>query len=472
MTQRTPTPSATPTPDELVARYLAAQAALDADANSAAQPSPTVHANVLAYAQQLADARTADADADKPADINATNFVAAPTVNTWTIDSFGKKNQASNDHQWKIKALASVAIFGLSSLLFFQWQSASPDEQDAAFSTQRPAPATAPATAPTAATAESAPAPPTAPSTAPSTAPAVAAAVKPAIAPANASTAPAAAKTNDAAAKGKATPAAADAAATATATAPASARESAAQSSGQDKESSKTSALAIPPPPDRAEKSSNAKLRRESAAETAAAPQMEVAPAAPSMAAPAPAAAPAPTPAPSAAPALARGRMAAPDAKTAQNAESSAQRSQPGGNLAARDFATNPAGAAASATASAIDNLAAGAAPPKPQLAPSPTTPLVAAAAVNSALFSAIRSKNRNALQTALGNGADKNAKDNGTPAITLCVQAGQTELVRALAAAGADVNALDAQGISALDHARGRDLQDIMTLLVQYGAK
>ena len=99
-------------------------------------------------------------------------------------------------------------------------------------------------------------------------------------------------------------------------------------------------------------------------------------------------------------------------------------------------------------------------------------TPLVAAATANTALFNAIRSKNRSALQTALGNGADKNAQDNGTPAVTLCVQAGQTELVRVLLAAGADVNALDAQGISALDHARGRDLQDIMALLVQYGAK
>jgi hypothetical protein len=460
MTQSSQTPPVVPTPDELVARYLAAQAQVDADASSAKQPSPAVRANVLAYAQQLADSRTQGAhsqnapttDATPPADVTAINSIAAPAMNTWTIGTFDKKNQASNDNQWKIRALASVAVFGLSSLLFFQWQNGSQDEQDAAFSMQRPAPAAAPAPAPAPAAAPAADAAPLAPTALPTPVPATAPFVV--VTPASAN------------AKTKATQAAADAAATA----PEPARESAAQSSGQDKESAKASALAVPPSADRVEKSSSAKLRRESAAEVAAAPQMEI-----SQAAAAPAAAAAPSPAaPSqpanTAPALARGRMAAPDTKAAQSRDSSdsnAQRGQPSGNYAAKDTATGPAGAA-----STVDNFAAGAAAAKPLPGASPVSPLIAAATANSALFNAIRSKNRSALQTALASGADKNAKDNGTPAITLCVQAGQTELVRLLAAAGADVNALDAQGISALDHARGRDLQDIVALLVQYGAK
>lgn len=415
MTQSTQNPPAVPTPDELVARYLAAQTALDADANSATQPSPAVHANVLAYAQQLINSQTEGArtqgannqdkpttDATPPVDVTAINSIANPAVNTWTVGAFDKKNQASNDHQWKIRALASVAVFGLSSLLFFQWQSASPDEQDAAFSMQRPH-AEAPAKAPT---------------TAPAASPA---------------TPPAATAVTGATAKSKVPDDAVDAAAKVAE----AARQSAAQSSTQDKESAKASALAVPPPADRVEKSSSAKVRRESAAEIAAAPQMEIsqtAPtAAPTPAAPAAPSLAAPTQPANTAPALARGRMALPDTKAAQSSENNTQFDQP---AAAR------------------------------------VTPQVAAATANSALFSAIRSKNRSALQAALGNGADKNAKDNGTPAVTLCVQAGQTELVRVLLAAGADVNVLDAQGISALDHARGRDLQDIMALLVQYGAK
>ena len=422
MTQSTQNPPGAPTPDELVTRYLAAHAALGADADSTTQPSPAVHANVLAYAQQLIDSRTEGArtegahnqdkpttDATPPVDMNAINSIATPAVNTWTIGTFDKKNQASNDHQWKIRALASVAVFGLSSLLFFQWQSASPDEQDAAFSMQRPH-AQAPAKSPTTATA---------------TAPAPSSEASPAVPPA--------ATADSSAAPAPAQPAPAAAAAPAAAPSPA-------QSSTQDKESAKASALGVPPSADRVEKSSSAKARRESAAEIAAAPQVEISQTAPA-AAPAPAvpavpAAPnpaAPTQPANAAPALARGKMALPDTKAAQSNENNTQFDQP---AAAR------------------------------------VTPLVAAATANTALFNAIRSKNRSALQTALGNGADKNAQDNGTPAVTLCVQAGQTELVRVLLAAGADVNALDAQGISALDHARGRDLQDIMALLVQYGAK
>ena len=75
-------------------------------------------------------------------------------------------------------------------------------------------------------------------------------------------------------------------------------------------------------------------------------------------------------------------------------------------------------------------------------------------------------------MQQALANGADKNAKGNGTPAITLCVQSGKPHLVKRLAAAGADLNTPDAQGISPLAHAQSKGLDDMVSLLLELGAK
>ena len=456
MTQTTPTPTPPHVPaagDALVASYHAAQAALDADASTAVQASPAVRANVMAYAQQLADARRADApvtagSAPASTSTDAINSIAHQAVNTWTTGSFENKKSAINDSQWTIKALASVAVFGLSSLLFIQWHNATTDEQDAAFSVQRPAPIVAPAGAPS-----------------PALAPASAANADVTSSQRRTDTPVAAPETralDKASAKAKATPAPAPAPAPAPVPAPAPA-----------------------PTIDSVAKSNSTKPMREPAAELAAgnAPMMESAPPAPTSAAaptqspaamstPAPAAAPVAAPAPAAtpAPAQARARAAPRDATLEQSQDNlSAPRGKPSASSAAKEansVAINPAGSGSS------DSFAAGpsgavAAKPLPQ-----SSPLAAAASVNSALFNAIRSKNRNALQAALDNGADKNAKDNGTPAITLCVQAGQTELVRLLAAAGADVNALDAQGISVLEHARGRGVQDIMALLVQYGAK
>jgi ankyrin repeat protein len=90
----------------------------------------------------------------------------------------------------------------------------------------------------------------------------------------------------------------------------------------------------------------------------------------------------------------------------------------------------------------------------------------------NAALFAAIREADAASLQLALSRGADKNAKSNGTPALTLCVLSNQTALVRQLAAAGADLNALDAQGISPLAHAQSKGLDEIGKLLIELGAK
>lgn len=92
---------------------------------------------------------------------------------------------------------------------------------------------------------------------------------------------------------------------------------------------------------------------------------------------------------------------------------------------------------------------------------------------LNSKLFNAIQTKDSAALKLALDSGDDKNAKNaDGTPALSLCVQSEQLNLVRLLIAAGADVNALDTLGVSPLVHARNRGFTDIVNLLLNSGAK
>lgn len=75
-------------------------------------------------------------------------------------------------------------------------------------------------------------------------------------------------------------------------------------------------------------------------------------------------------------------------------------------------------------------------------------------------------------MQQALANGADQNAKSNGTHAITLCVQSGKLNLVQLLASAGADLNTPDAQGMSPLAHAKAKGLDAMVSLLLELGAK
>lgn len=105
-------------------------------------------------------------------------------------------------------------------------------------------------------------------------------------------------------------------------------------------------------------------------------------------------------------------------------------------------------------------------------MADASAAPAGRAASANLALFAAIRSADAAAVQQALANGADKNAKSNGLPAITLCVQSGKLNLVQLLATAGADVNAPDTQGITPLAHARARGFDAIVDALLGLGAK
>lgn len=91
----------------------------------------------------------------------------------------------------------------------------------------------------------------------------------------------------------------------------------------------------------------------------------------------------------------------------------------------------------------------------------------------NAKLFRAIQTKDAAAMKQALDGDDDKNAKNAaGTPALSLCVQSEQLSLLRLLIAAGADVNALDAQGVSPLTHARNRGLTEIVNLLLNADAK
>jgi hypothetical protein len=399
-------PNAPATTDALLARYHAAQAALDAP--EAGGPSAKTRARIL----------------DNAANI-ATNSVAAPAIKQWSNSQTDTQKPAANDGQWKIRALATVAIFGLTSLLLLQWDRGTPEEKEVAFSTARPpvaapapaaAPAAAPVTEPASAAARAA-APPVPPATATADAPA-------AVRPVDKSNATA-----------KAVPPSArlPAPKVAQQAAPASAR---ALPFPSDAEAKRPSGVAPPPP-------------TKDAAESAMAgatplPAPAPAPAAPSAAAVAPPA----TPAPAAAPAM----RTAPAAKTESYGTAESARREDAPQATGRLKKSESAQDASS-------------------VAEANSAPAFRAAAPNLALFAAIRSADAAALQRALASGADKNAKSNGTPAITLCVQSGKLNLVQLLAAAGADVNAPDAQGTTPLAHARARGFDAIANALIGLGA-
>ena len=116
--------------DELVRRYH------EASEQEGARPGAHVREAVRAHAQMVAAAHTAA----------ATPAPAAPAP----------ARTAANQARWKISALATLAVVGLTGLLMLQFERGTPEERDTAFSHRRaeaPAPAaqTAPAPAPSAA---------------------------------------------------------------------------------------------------------------------------------------------------------------------------------------------------------------------------------------------------------------------------------------------------------------------------------
>ena len=93
--------------DELVRRYH------EASEQEGARPGAHVREAVRAHAQMVAKA--------------ATSVSAAPVT-----------APAANQARWKISALATLAVVGLTGLLMLQFERGTPEERDTAFSHRRP----------------------------------------------------------------------------------------------------------------------------------------------------------------------------------------------------------------------------------------------------------------------------------------------------------------------------------------------
>ncbi|MBU0890668.1 MAG: hypothetical protein KKH21_07235 [Gammaproteobacteria bacterium] len=105
--------------DELVRRYREASAQEDA------RPGAHVRDAVRAHAQMMAAAAAT---------------APAPSANA-------SSRAAANQSRWKLSALATVALVGLTGLLMLQFERGTPEERDIAFG-QRRAQAPAPAAVP------------------------------------------------------------------------------------------------------------------------------------------------------------------------------------------------------------------------------------------------------------------------------------------------------------------------------------
>jgi cytoskeletal protein RodZ len=335
-------------PDTLIDSYRSAQKLLDE-----AGPSELTRQRILAHAEQLANNKPSQ-DGIISSE-NATDLIASKAINT----------PAANDSQWKIRALASIAVFGIAGLLMLQLRKEAPE-----------------AFVPTA---------------------------KPPVA-----------------------------------------AERVAESVAISERESKSAA----------DKAVQAPVQ----------------------------AAPAPAPAPATTPTIIKPTLK-PDSQLAQNAQKSDARHRNDLEAAtpkSEALAERAADVAPPLTASAPAAKVASA----PAAAPAVTTMADSAKLSRSApmasratakettnadnrLFTAIHTKNAAALKLALEGGDDKNAKNaDGTPALSVCVQNEQLNLVQLLIAAGADVNALDARGLSPLAHARNRGFTDIVNILLNSGAK
>jgi len=558
--------------DALLARYQQAQAEL-ASVGEAAAPSEASRANILAYAAQLAQERVqpvqptraspqlisgtdSDAAHTNISSRDATNSVASSAVNIWTTGSKGSKKLptvpsrklAANDSQWKIRAVATIALFGLSGLLFMQVQRGSPDEQDTAFSAPRAASPQEVAAAKPAAPAAAAPKP-----MAEEVAPATAAVAAPA------STEAAVTKPDSTAANNAANTTAnavGNASAMHEADTKAKAQRNATTAAQADKERADAvpnTSFGVVGAPNVAPDQRNASVapsgqilpRRSQAAEAKDAARAESRNEslseleAPSTAmadkalakkeAPARAVIDPPPPAPAIAQAPAAPAPAtavAPAAKTAKPTD--AELAESGKKLRSAGYAA-PAATSTAELGSAKAPVPAAAAPPPPaapapatapalQTAPAPRAGAVAqtqrsvtgadadddtaagrrarskqasvaapptsidvpaeslssmvAPHQDSALWKAIQAGDAKALAKRLANGGLPNAQQAGKPAIVQCVLMNRIDLVRLLIQAGADVNATDSQGLSALTHARQAGHFDIEGLLLNHGAR
>ena len=99
--------------EELVKRYR------EASAQDASRPGPQVRAAVRAHAQMLAAAKAAAGDQPVAGDVPVASRTAA------------------NASRWKISALGSVALVGLSALLLLQFERGTPEEKEVAYGPPR-----------------------------------------------------------------------------------------------------------------------------------------------------------------------------------------------------------------------------------------------------------------------------------------------------------------------------------------------
>ena len=92
---------------------------------------------------------------------------------------------------------------------------------------------------------------------------------------------------------------------------------------------------------------------------------------------------------------------------------------------------------------------------------------------VNSDLLTAARQGDTNQVKALLDKGADVNAKDKyGDTALMGAAEAGNTDVVRVLLDKGADVNAKSKDGVTALMYAKEKNHTKIIEVLKQYGAR
>ena len=95
--------------DELIRRYR------EASAQDASRPGPQVRAAVRAHAQMLVAAKAAAGDKPVAGAVPASSRTAA------------------NASRWKISALGSVALLGLSAMLLLQFERGTPEEKEVAY---------------------------------------------------------------------------------------------------------------------------------------------------------------------------------------------------------------------------------------------------------------------------------------------------------------------------------------------------
>ncbi len=122
--------------DELLERYAQAKAALPDGIPDA--PSVTLHERIMQAARAQAST------------INSVAPCADSMPATGLKDSKNppSRAEAANDNFWNIKAFASLAVMGLSGLLWYQFEHGTPDEQEAAKSAKPSATIAAKAPAP------------------------------------------------------------------------------------------------------------------------------------------------------------------------------------------------------------------------------------------------------------------------------------------------------------------------------------